>query len=150
MEKVTGYTIRVYGIFMNEGEVLLSDECVDDYYFTKFPGGGLEFGEGTIDTLQREIKEELGAEIQIIKHIYTTDFFVSSAFDPNKQVLSIYYLAAFKNAKDIPKNTLPFNFDKSLSKAESFRWMKLNELKENDLTFPIDKHVLGLLKASGL
>lgn len=150
MEKVTGFTIRVYGLFIDEGKLLLSDECVNDFYFTKFPGGGLEFGEGTIDALHREMSEELDAEIQIIKHFYTTDFFVSSAFAPNKQVLSIYYLAAFKKEEDKPAYAQPFNFDKSLHKAESFRWVKLNELQENELTFPIDKHVLGLLKASGL
>ncbi len=146
MEKVTGYTIRVYGIFLNGNQLLLSDECVNDFYFTKFPGGGLEFGEGSLDALRREIKEELGAEIDILNHFYTTDFFVASAFDASKQVMSIYYLADFKHKKDSPTNTLPFNFDKSLPKAESFRWVSLRAINSDDLTFPIDRHVLHLLQ----
>ena len=39
-------TLRVYGILINEAkQVLVSDEFIRGNYFTKFPGGGLEFGE---------------------------------------------------------------------------------------------------------
>ena len=52
--------IRVYGILINsQKEVLLSDEKYRDVEFTKFPGGGLEWGEGTKETLIREFQEEL-------------------------------------------------------------------------------------------
>ena len=33
----------------------------------QFPGGGLEFGESTIEGMRREIKEEVGVEVKIIK-----------------------------------------------------------------------------------
>ena len=60
----TRFTIRVYGILLNERqEVLLSDESYMGYRFTKFPGGGLEYGEGTVDCLKREIREETGLEV---------------------------------------------------------------------------------------
>jgi 8-oxo-dGTP pyrophosphatase MutT (NUDIX family) len=53
-------TVRVYGILLNERkEVLVSDELIRGNYFTKFPGGGLEFGEGTRACLQREFQEEM-------------------------------------------------------------------------------------------
>ena len=45
--------IRVYGIIINdENQVLLSDELRFGNAFTKFPGGGLEWGEGTKDCLK--------------------------------------------------------------------------------------------------
>src|SRR5471030_532993 len=86
------FNVRVYGLLINDNnEVLISDEQEYGMRFTKFPGGGLEFGEGTIEGLKREFIEECNAEIEVIGHFYTTDFFVKSAFN-NSQVVSVYYL----------------------------------------------------------
>ena len=40
------FTIRVYGILLHKGCVLVCDELIKGRHITKFPGGGLEFGEG--------------------------------------------------------------------------------------------------------
>src|SRR5215471_7117028 len=86
------FTIRVYGILFDENKrVLLSDEFIRGDYFTKFPGGGMEFGEGTRDCLHREFKEETGLDVTVGEHIYTTDYYQQSAFNPNDQIISIYY-----------------------------------------------------------
>ena len=71
------FIIRVYGIVINQNEeVLISDEFQMNMKMTKFPGGGLEYGEGIIDALKREFREECnGQEIKNIKHFYTTDFY---------------------------------------------------------------------------
>ncbi len=85
------FNVRVYGILIHDKSVLLSDEYIKKNKITKFPGGGLEFGEGTKDCLVREFKEELNLDIEITEHFYTTDFYVASSFDTNSQVISIYY-----------------------------------------------------------
>ena len=78
------FTIRVYGILMNDkNQVLVSDEYIRGNYYTKFPGGGLEFGEGTRDCLKREFMEEMGLKVEVGEHLYTTDFFQMSAFRPD-------------------------------------------------------------------
>ena len=88
------FNIRVYGILINDKkQVLVADEYVRGGLYTKFPGGGLEFGEGTRDCLKRELKEELGIEAAIGDHVYTTDYFQMSAFRPDDQIISIYYFA---------------------------------------------------------
>ncbi|HEX4374403.1 MAG TPA: NUDIX domain-containing protein, partial [Puia sp.] len=80
------FNVRVYGIlFGGNKKVLVSDEFIRGNYYTKFPGGGLEFGEGTRDCLKREFKEEMDLEVKITGHIYTTDFFQMSAFNPEQQ-----------------------------------------------------------------
>ena len=77
------FNIRIYGLLLTPAkEVVVSDEYIRGNYFTKFPGGGLEFGEGTRDCLKREFKEEMNLEVTIGEHIYTTDFFQLSAFNP--------------------------------------------------------------------
>ncbi len=143
----TRFTIRVYGILLNDRrEVLLSDESYLGHRFTKFPGGGLEYGEGTLDCLRREIREETGCNIEILRHLYTTDFFQESKFHPGMQVISIYYLARFTGPPCFPVSDKPFDFPEDAERGQSFRWLPLKKLTPADVTLPIDKKVVSLLQ----
>ena len=106
------FVIRVYGLIINtKKEVLLSDEFQAGMKMTKFPGGGLEFGEGPIDCLKREFKEECnGQQISAIKHFYTTDFYQKALFFENHQLISIYYRDELKNPLRFTVSTIPFDF----------------------------------------
>jgi 8-oxo-dGTP diphosphatase len=139
------FNVRVYGLLVNEqNEVLISDEQEYGMQFTKFPGGGLEYGEGLTDGLKREFMEECNAEVEIISHFYTTDFFVKSAFN-DSQLISVYYLVKNVSELTFPVKTKVFDFDGEGDLLQSFRWVKLNELTPADLTFPIDIYVAELL-----
>ena len=142
------FVIRVYGVIVNEKrEVLISDEYQLGMKMTKFPGGGLEFGESTIDCLKREFKEECnGQEIKKINHFYTTEIFQKALFYENKQLLSIYYLAELANPVKFQISEKPFDFQEYKNGNQSFRWIKINNLNEAEITFPIDKFVAGKLK----
>ena len=64
------FNIRVYGILVNEQkQVLVADEYIRGGYYTKFPGGGLEFGEGTRDCLKREFIEEMNLSVSVDDNI---------------------------------------------------------------------------------
>ena len=64
------FNVRVYGILIDEkNRLLVSDEFIRGEYFTKLPGGGLEFGEGTRDGLQREFLEETGLQVSVGSHL---------------------------------------------------------------------------------
>jgi len=144
----TRFTIRVYGIILNDRrEVLLSDESYLGHRFTKFPGGGLEYGEGTLDCLRREIREETGCNIEILRHLYTTDFFQESKFHPGMQVISIYYLARFTEPPCFPVSDKPFDFPEDAGRGQSFRWLPLDRLTPEEVTLPIDKMVVRLLRS---
>jgi len=141
------FNVRVYGLLINEhNQVLISDEQEYGMRFSKFPGGGLEFGEGLIDGLKREFVEECNAEVEVLEHFYTTDFFVKSAFN-DSQVINVYYTV--KNIAPLNLNfkTEPFDFDGEGDLLQSFRWISLDQLTEDDVTFPTDKHVVKLLRA---
>jgi 8-oxo-dGTP diphosphatase len=135
------FTLRVYGICIENESVLVSDEFIYGKYITKFPGGGLQFGEGTIDCLKREMVEETFQEVEVLDHFYTTDFFVASAFDPTRQVISIYYLIKFLEPLEVKISEKKFDFPEIKENAQSFRWIKISEVNENDFTLPIDKVV---------
>jgi 8-oxo-dGTP diphosphatase len=143
------FNVRVYGILIHEENVLVSDEYIKGKFITKFPGGGLEFGEGTLDCVVREFKEELGLDVEVIKHFYTTDFFVASAFTTTSQVISIYYLVKAVSPHTFRISQKEFDFEKAEG-AQSFRWIPLKEIKESNFTFVIDKRIADLLNETQL
>ncbi len=137
------FNVRVYALILHEERILLSDEQRGDFRFTKFPGGGLERGEGVRDCIQRELEEEIGLTPAGLEHFYTTEFFQESAFNKEDQIISIYYTATFDDYDAIPTVTASFDFTNS---NPCVRWVQLSELNEHQLTFPIDKHIISLLK----
>lgn len=144
---ISKFNIRVYGIIINEKqEVLLADEFALDTKMTKFPGGGMNFGEGPIDCIRREAIEEFGQEIEIIEHFYTTEYFQPTIFYNDMQLISIYYRIRFAHPVRFKISEKPFDFEENINGSISFRWISINSLKPDDLTFPIDKHVVALLK----
>jgi len=151
---ITKFTIRVYGILMDENKrVLLSDEFIRGDYFTKFPGGGMELGEGTRDCLKREFKEETGLDIVVGDHIYTTDYFQQSAFNANDQIISVYYYVHAKDVSNLNVKTKLFDFElhqiaDPQGQSEVLRWIVWNDLNEESVSLPIDKIVVRMLKAS--
>lgn len=148
------FNIRVYGILINDKkQVLVADEYIRGGLYTKFPGGGLEFGEGTRDCLKRELHEELGIEAEIGDHIYTTDYFQMSAFRPDDQIISIYYFARQLEELKVPTREKQFDFDdkqmeiyKNTGETETFRWVSWNDFSDETVTLPIDKIVVNLIK----
>lgn len=145
MSQIKHFNIRVYAIIENlNNEILISDEFFNNVKMTKFPGGGLEFGEGTVDCLKREAIEEFGQEIEIISHYYTTDYYQKALFFEDHQLLSIYYKAKFKNPPVFKISIKPFDF-KLENGNFSFRWIKKKDLIPDLLTFPIDKVVAKMI-----
>ena len=139
------FNVRVYGLLINDNdEILISDEQEYGMRFTKFPGGGLDYGEGLIDGLKREFVEECNAEVEVISHFYTTDFFIQSAFN-DSQIISVYYKVKNISELDLNIKTKVFDFDGEGDVLQAFRWVKLSKLDPEEITFPIDRHVAKLL-----
>jgi 8-oxo-dGTP diphosphatase len=141
------FNVRVYGILFREEKVLLTDEYFHDTFITKFPGGGLQFGEGTIDCIKREFLEELNLEIDVVSHFYTTDFFQRSAFDKEKQIISIYYLVNARGKLNFKTTEKKFDFPELKNNIQTFRWVAVKDLTEDEFTFSIDKKAASFLKS---
>jgi len=140
------FNVRVYGLLINtDDEVLISDEEEYGFRFSKFPGGGLELGEGLIDGLKREFVEECDAEIEVLSHFYTTDFYEKSSFN-DSQVISVYYLVKEKAPLQLAFKDVIYDFDGEGEILQAFRWVKIQDLNIEDITFKTDKTVAQLLK----
>ena len=148
------FNIRVYGILINEQkQLLVSDELIRGKRYTKFPGGGLEYGEGTRDCLKREFMEEMNLKVDIGDHIYTTDYFQVSAFHPDHQIISIYYYVKALEPITARLSDIEFDFnDEQMSayeernEIEAFRFIDWEKVSEDCVTLPIDKIVVRMIK----
>ena len=148
------FNVRVYGILTGKNqEILVSDELIRGSYITKFPGGGLEFGEGTRDCLKREFLEEMNLRVKVREHLYTTDFFQMSAFNPEHQIISVYYRVEALEEIKVPLRTALFDFDETqmdlyhrTGETETFRFIEWADFNRESVTLPIDRVVADLLK----
>jgi ADP-ribose pyrophosphatase YjhB (NUDIX family) len=128
--------VRVYAIYLNENnEIMALNESYAGEKLTKLPGGGLEFGEGTHECLNREFAEELNLKINVVEHFYTQEDFLVSRFKENEQLLTIYYKVDILNLHELEI------MDGSI---EKIKWISLHE--EDPLQLPIDKIVFQKLK----
>jgi len=139
------FNLRVYALIINEkNEILLSSERRNGFAFVKFPGGGVESGEGIIEALIRELGEELGLKVKAeeLKFYYFNDFFQASAFRQSDQIVAFYYvLKVHSNSLKIPTNTLV----PTAGDYEIQHWKSLQDCSVDEVTFPIDKVVLNKL-----
>ena len=130
------FNIRVYGIWIHDGKLLVNEEIIRGKSIIKFPGGGLDWGEGIKDCLIREWREELNIDIEVLGHFYTTDFFQPSAFD-SSQVISIYYMVSAM---------VPETFVNNETNERTY-WMDIKAVSADTFTLPIDKIVGGMLQS---
>ena len=131
------FNVRVYGIWIKSDKILLSHENIDGYAMTKFPGGGLEFGEGALDCLKREFMEELGVKISQAKLVHVSEKYIPSAFKKNEQVIAVHYLVdsddSILNYENIQDTAV------GESNLLSFKWHKLKPSLIDDLSFEMGK-----------
>ncbi|WEK70551.1 MAG: NUDIX hydrolase [Candidatus Chryseobacterium colombiense] len=128
--------IRVYACVVKNKKVLTLFEEYAGEALMKFPGGGLEYGEGVLECLHREFEEELNVKVEIVEHFYTQEDFLVSRFRENEQLLTIYYIVNIINEEDF------LILDPCIEKTE---WIDIDQ-PHNPFPLPIDKIVFDKLK----
>jgi len=140
------FNIRVYGIFIQEGKLLVTDELRFGIKMTKLPGGGLQFGEGLANCLKREWMEELNVPIEVGDIFYVNPYLQVSAFNRDDEVMALYFWVKPLAPLTVPFSTKAMDFPSHEGDQQIFRWISLKDLKEKDFTFPIDRSLVPKLK----
>lgn len=138
------FIIRVYGILQHEGHILVSQESYRGLEMFKFPGGGLKWGEGITDALLREFMEETGQVVTIQSHFYTTEYFQPSAFDPTRQVISVYYRVSHANP-DVFETGVKLPGEKA-GDWIVLNWLPVEQVLPEYFTYPIEQEVARRLQ----
>jgi len=87
------FNIRIcaYGIVEHNGMILVQNLKHNSKYF--FPGGGVELGETLEEALKREMMEEAGIAVEVIKRVHCTEtFFYYEPDDLAQQCYSFFFL----------------------------------------------------------
>ena len=134
------FNIRVYGLWIKNQKVLISHENIDGFKMTKFPGGGLEFGEGVVDCLKREFREELGVELVELSLLHVSNRFIKSSFKNNEQVVAVHYLV--KSNQEISNYNIVHPTGVGKLNSIQFVWSEINKELHDSLTFEMDKEAL--------
>ena len=140
------FNIRVYGIYVQTGKLLVTDELRFGIKMTKLPGGGLQFGEGLANCLKREWMEELNVSIEVGEIFYVNPFLQVSAFNRNDEVMALYFWVKPLAPLAVPFTNKPMDFAHQEDEQQVFRWIPVKELKAKDFTFPVDQSLLPRLK----
>ncbi|WP_080778929.1 NUDIX domain-containing protein [Chryseobacterium phocaeense] len=128
--------VRVYACAVKDKKVLTLFEEYAGEPLMKFPGGGLELGEGLLECLHREFDEELNVKIEVVEHFYTQENFLVSRFRENEQLLTIYYIVKITTEEDF------LILDPCIEKIE---WIEIDR-PDNPFPLPVDQIVFDKLK----
>ena len=143
-ELVPLFNVRVYALIVKNNRLLISEEQHGGVFLRKFPGGGLQFGEGIVQALHRELKEELNADVESEKLLCVTEDFVVSFLNNKQQVIGVHYLVELK--QDYSDNHLDNNRVELENGYIHFKWVMIDELKADDFSSPVDKSAFEKLK----
>lgn len=120
------FSYRVAGICMAEGRLLLQKPANDEGF--AFPGGHVALGETNAETLAREFREELGAEIAVGPLRWVGEIFFPWGQKPCHQICLYYDVRITDHST--PRQGC-FEGRESLTEGEfplAFHWIPLEEL----------------------
>lgn len=89
--------VRAAGVMIHNGKILVHRNVNSDHY--ALIGGRIEIGESSANTIKREIKEELGKDIEITGYISTIENFFEMKGSKYHEILFVHK-GEFVNEED--------------------------------------------------
>jgi 8-oxo-dGTP pyrophosphatase MutT (NUDIX family) len=116
------FNYRVAGVAIHEGRILLDRNTSNTYWV--LPGGHPELMESMADALRREVKEEIGADVEVVRMLWMLENFFHKGKDIHE--LSFYFLMQIPPDSHLLKSDGPFSGEEHGRKL-IFQWFPLNE-----------------------
>ena len=136
------FSYRVAGICLHRGKVLLQTTTGDDRSFA-FPGGHVALGQTNEETLIREFREEIGAEIKVGDLKWVAEIFFPWGKKPCHQIC-LYYMVEILD--DVTPRDGVFRGIETMEGRNfelEFHWVPVEKLKEMEV-YPVQ--AAGLLE----
>ena len=123
---------RVAGICVQNGKVLLQITTGEDRSFA-FPGGHVAFGETNEETLIREFREEIGAEVTVGGLKWVGEVFFPWGHKPCHQIC-LYYMVELQDS-GIPLEGAFLGQEKLEGRKFNleFHWVPLESVRELEI-----------------
>jgi len=112
------FIIAAGPVIIENGKLLVNKDDKDDFY--KIPGGRVEEGESLEETCIRETKEEINADIKIIKPLHPMIIYKNPQTKEEMVIVLIHYEAKLLNKKDI----------RPIAPIKEIKWLDINEIKQ--------------------
>jgi 8-oxo-dGTP pyrophosphatase MutT (NUDIX family) len=79
-------------IFRNGDRILVGEgyDPLKQEQFYRPLGGGIEFGERAEETIRREVREEIGAEVASLQYLFTLENIFTFNGEPGHEIVMVY------------------------------------------------------------
>ena len=128
------FKLRVCGVIRRDNKILTLKASAFDGYC--FPGGHVELGELSSNAVVREMKEELGVDIEVNNLICVNEnVFINVKGTISHEIVYYYDVNPLKELPD--DNFIIEEMDKGKLKKHNFCWLCVDELEKYKLMPPI-------------
>ena len=129
--------VRAAGVMIHNGKILVHKNTNSDHY--ALIGGRVEIGENSKDTVKREIKEELGKDIEVLGYVSTIENFFEMEGSKYHEIMFVYKIE-FKNEEDKKIEYTMKNVEEN--DYLQYEWIDLDRIDEYPLLPNVIKGVL--------
>ena len=129
--------VRAAGLIIHNGKILAHRNINSNHY--ALIGGRVEIGENSVDTIRREIKEELGKDVEITGYVATIENFF------NVDGLKYHEILFVHKVEFIDENDKKIEYTmKNIEGKDYLRyeWLDLEKIDEYPILPKIIKEVL--------
>ena len=129
--------VRAAGVMIHNGKILVHRNVNSDHY--ALIGGRVEIGESSANTIKREIKEELGKDIEITGYISTIENFFEMKGSKYHEIMFVHKIG-FINEED---RKIEYTMKNIEGKDYlQYEWIELDRIDEYPLLLRAVKDVL--------
>ncbi len=128
------FNYRVAGILVNDGKLLVIKDERSPYRY--LPGGRLSMFEKAEDAIRREMREELGIEIEDAKPLFINEaFFTEEVLDERVHEICLYFLIDYSGSDLLSRGEsfLKKDGEVGAEKTNRFTWLPFESLQDEYL-----------------
>jgi ADP-ribose pyrophosphatase YjhB (NUDIX family) len=113
------FNYRIVGVAVHDDSILLHQGEGEAFWI--LPGGRAELGEPAEQTLRREMKEEIGVEVEVVRLLWFVENFFKYA-DKNYHEITLYFLMQLPSDCKYLTEPGPYSGSEEDGTKLIFRW----------------------------